>query len=122
MRIRLSLLAFLLLAAFAAGYAASNPLDPIRVAPHIYELAFENERVRVLKKTIRNGETPSVHSHPDRVIVYLNPCAWLVEKDDGSESMESYKFGTPVWAPAESHGGRTASVIQQCSVLEIELK
>jgi len=78
--------------------------------------------VRVLKKTIRNGETPPVHSHPDRVIVYLNPCAWLVEEDDGSSRMESFKFGTPVWAPAESHGGETATVIQQCSILEIELK
>ncbi len=122
MRIRLPLLGFLLLAAFAAGIAATNPLDPVSVAPHIYELAFENERVRVLRKTIRNGETPPVHAHPDRVIVYLNPCAWLVEESDGSKSMESFKFGTPVWAPAESHGGETANVIQQCSVLEIELK
>jgi hypothetical protein len=36
--------------------------------------------------------------------------------------MESYDFGTPVWAPAEAHGGKTSSVVQQCSVLEIELK
>lgn len=119
MKVQIPLLALFSLLGFAAGFAASNPLDPVRVAPHIYELAFENERVRVLKKTIRNGETPPVHSHPDRVIVYLNPCAWLVEESDG---MESFKFGTPVWAPAESHGGKTANVIQQCSVLEIELK
>jgi len=118
--IRVAVLAGLIVT--AAAVAATSPLDPVRVAPHIYELAFENDRVRVLKKTIRNGETPSIHSHPDRVIVYLNPCAWLVENDDGSESMESFKFGTPVWAPSETHGGNTASVIQQCSVLEIELK
>jgi len=122
MKIRLPLLLFLLLTAFAAGFAATLPLDPVSVAPHIYELAFENDRVRVLRKTIRNGETPPVHSHPDRVVVYLNPCAWLVDEGDGSQSMESFKFGTPVWAPAESHGGETANVIQQCSVLEIELK
>ena len=112
----------LLLAGFGAGLAAPAALDPVRVAPHIYELAFENERVRVLKKTIRNGETPPIHSQPDRVIVYLNPCAWLVEGDDGSERMESFKFGTPVWAPAETHGGETANVIQQCEVIEVELK
>ena len=122
MRIRLTSLVYLLLTAFAAGFAATLPLDPVSVAPHIYELAFENDRVRVLRKTIRNGETPPAHSHPDRVVVYLNPCAWLVDEGDGSQSMESFKFGTPVWAPAESHGGETANVIQQCSVLEIELK
>ena len=122
MKTQLPLLALFSLLGFAAGFAASNPLDPVSVAPHIYELAFENERVRVLRKTIRNGETPPIHSHPDRVIVYLNPCAWLVDPIQDSTSMESFRFGTPVWAPAESHGGETANVIQQCSVLEIELK
>ena len=122
MKVQILMLGLFSLLGFAVGVAATSPLDPVRVAPHIYELAFENERVRVLKKTIRNGETPPVHSHPDRVIVYLNPCAWLVEEDDGSSRMESFKFGTPVWAPAESHGGETATVIQQCSILEIELK
>ena len=106
----------LLLAAVPAA------LDPVKVAPHIYELAFENDRVRVLKKTIRFGETPQLHSHPDRVIVYLNPCAWTEEDEDGNERMESFKFGTPVWAPAETHGGVTSNVVQQCSVIEIELK
>ena len=102
--------------------AVPSALDPVRVAPHIYELAFENDKVRVLKKTIRSGETPPLHAHPDRVTVYLNPCAWLIEDEDGNERMESFKFGEPVWAPAETHGGVTAGVIQQCSVLEIELK
>ena len=60
--------------------ATPAALDPVRVAPHIYELVFENEKVRVLKKTIRNGETPPLHAHPDRVIVYLNPCAWMQKK------------------------------------------
>ena len=111
----------LLIAGFTAGVAATSPLDPLRAAPHIYELAFENEKVRVLKKTLRNGETPPLIAQPDRVIVYLNPCAWLVEDDNGKR-MESYKFGTPVWAAAETHGGETSNVIQQCSIVEVELK
>ncbi|MDH3352515.1 MAG: cytoplasmic protein [Gammaproteobacteria bacterium] len=122
MRLRLPLLVVLVLLSFTAGVAATSALDPVRVAPHIYELAFENDRVRVLKKTIRNGETPPIHSHPDRVTVYLNPCAWLIDNGDGSERMESYKFGEPAWSTATTHGGETASVIQQCSVIEVELK
>ena len=102
--------------------AVPSALDPVRVAPHIYEVAFENDQVRVLKKTIRAGETPQLHAHPDRVTVYLNPCAWLVKNEDGTEYMESFKFGEPVWSPAETHGGVTANVIQQCSVIEVELK
>ena len=111
-----------LLLGITVGAAATSPLDPLRAAPHIYELAFENDKVRVLKKTLRNGETPPLISQPDRVVVYLNPCAWLVKEDDGSTRMESFKFGTPVWAAAETHGGETSNVIQQCSIIEIELK
>ena len=103
------------------GVAATSPLDPLRAAPHIYELAFENERVRVLKRTIRNGETPPLVSQPDRVVIYLNPCAWIVE-DNGEKRMEDYKFGTPTWVAANTHGGDTSNVIQQCSVVEVELK
>ena len=105
----------LLLAAVPAA------LDPVRVAPHIYDVAFENERVRVLKKIIRNGETPPLHAHPDSVVVYLNPCAWMEEDDEGNKSMQSFKFGEPAWAPAGTHGGETANVVQECHVVVVEL-
>ena len=36
--------------------------------------------------------------------------------------MQSFKFGEPVWSDAETHGGITAKVVEQCSLLEIELK
>ena len=103
------------------GMAATSPLDPLSAAPHIYELAFENDRVRVLKRTIRNGETPPLISQPDRVVVYLNPCAWLVDDENGKR-MESFRFGEPTWAAASSHGGQTSNVVQECHVVEVELK
>ena len=113
----------LLLPLVATGVAAvPTALDPLSVAPHIHDLAFENDRVRVLKTTIRSGETPPLHSHPDRVIIYLNPCAWLEEDHHGNTQMQSFKFGEPFWAPAEIHGGVTANVVEQCNLLEIELK
>jgi len=105
----------------ATGMAATSPLDPLRAAPHIYQLAFENDRVRVLNRTIRNGDTSPLVSQPDRVVIYLNPCAWLVDDEHGRR-MESFKFGEPTWQPANTHGGETANVIQQCSVIEVELK
>lgn len=105
----------------ATGIAATSPLDPLKAAPHIYKLAFENDRVRVLERTIRNGETSPLIAQPDRVVIYLNPCAWLVE-DESGKRMESFKFGEPTWQPANTHGGETSNVIQQCSVVEVELK
>lgn len=115
-------LACVLLGFVAGAIAVPAGLDPVKVAPHIYQIAFENERVRVLKRTIRNGETSPLVAQPDRVVVYLNPCAWMETDADGTERMQSFKFGEPAWAPAGSHGGATANVIQQCSIVEVELK
>lgn len=118
----LALLAALVAAGMAFAANRSPALDPVKVAPHIYETLIENDKVRVLKATYRNGETPPLHSHPDRVRVYLNPCAWMVDDDDGKVRMESFKFGEAVWEQATTHGGETSSVIEECSILEIELQ
>ena len=111
----------LLLLAAIVGAAVPRPLDPLKVAPHIYSLDFENDKVRVLRQTVRNGETLPVHAHPDRVMVYLQSCAWLEDDGNGGEKMQLFKIGEAVWAPAETHGGTTADVVQECKILEIEL-
>ena len=110
----------LLLAAVVAA-SVPAPLDPIKVAPHIYELEFENDRVRVVRQTVRNGETQPLHAHPDRLLVYLQTCAWLEDDGQGGQRMQSFKYGEVAWADAETHGGNTANVVQECKILEIEM-
>jgi hypothetical protein len=116
----LSIVPLLLLAAVVAA-AVPAPLDPIKVAPHIYQLKFENERVRVIEQTVRNGETQALHAHPDRLLVYLQTCAWVEEDGEGGKRMQSFKYGEVAWADAETHGGGNASVVQECKILEIEM-
>ena len=88
---------FLVLIGGMLGYAIAaaqfDALDPVRVAPHIYENVLENDWVRVLKVTERNGETAPLHAHPETVIVHLSPCAWIEARDDGSQNMESFRLG-----------------------------
>jgi len=110
-----------LLLAAVVGAAVPAPLDPVKVAPHMFQLEFENDRVRVLRHTVRNGETPPLHAHPDRLLVYLQTCAWLEDDGQGGKRMQSFKYGEVVWAPAVTHGGDTATVVQECKILEIEL-
>jgi hypothetical protein len=117
----MSILPLLLLAA-VVGAAVPRPLDPVRVAPHIYERVFENDKVRVLRQTVRNGETAPLHGHLDRVMVYLQSCAWLEDDGRGGKDMQLFKIGEAVWAPAVTHGGDTAKVVQECQILEIEVK
>ena len=107
---------------FGVAAAQFSALDPIRVAPHIYKIILENEQVRVLKVTERNGETAPLHSHPDRLIVYLSPCAWMEVTGDGERRMQSFKLGDAIWEPLITHGGETSKVVQDCSRLEIEMK
>ena len=97
------------------------PLDPVRVAPHIFELEFENDRVRVIMQTLRDGETQPLHAHPDRLLVYLQTCGWLEDDGQGGKRMQQFKYGEVAWADAETHGGENASVVQECKILEIEI-
>jgi hypothetical protein len=115
-----SLLPLLLLAAVVAA-AVPAPLDPLRVAPHIYQLELENERVRVIRQTLRNGETQPLHGHSDRLLVYLQTCAWLEDDGRGKQRMQEFKFGEVAWANAETHGGGNPDVVQECRILHIEI-
>ena len=99
----------LVLLAAVVGAAVPMPLDPVKVAPHIYELEFENEQVRVVRQTIRFGETQPPHAHPDRLLVYLQTCAWLEDDGQGGERMQESKYGAVAWAKAEPDGGHTAN-------------
>ncbi|MDH3440157.1 MAG: hypothetical protein OEM63_05365 [Gammaproteobacteria bacterium] len=117
---------FLVLIGGILGYgiaaAQFDALDPVRVAPHIFENALENDWVRVLKVTERNGETAPLHAHPESVIVYLSPCAWIETREDGTRNMQSFKLGDAVWRDPITHGGITSNVVQDCSRLDIEMK
>ena len=119
-------LALLMCLAGLLGYrlaiAQRSALDPVRVAPHIFEKLLENDRLRVLKVTERSGETQPLHSHPDRLIVYLSPCAWIEATADGGEQMQSFRLGDAIWARKLTHGGKGNNVVQDCSRLEIEIK
>lgn len=118
----LSLFALGLLLGYGLARAQSPALDPVRVAPHIFQNVLENDRLRVLKVTERNGETAPLHSHPARLVVHLSPCAWMEVTEGGNQQMQSFKLGDVAWQPRVTHGGVTSNVVQDCSRLEIELK
>jgi hypothetical protein len=56
-----------------AGPAPATPLDPAKVDPQHYKVAFENEHVRVLRIHYDAHEKGQTHEHIlNRVVVYLN--------------------------------------------------
>lgn len=120
-RLAVCLIPMLAVTATVAGRIPAA-LDPPLVAPHIFEVALENEKIRVLEVTDRNGETQPLHSHPSRLVIYMAPCAWIVTDASGGQSMESFKFGDMYWEGPVTHGGRTSTVVQECRSIEIEIK
>lgn len=109
-------------AGIAIGAGTRDALDPASVAPHIYRVALENEKLRVLDVTVRNGEMAPVHTHPDRLVVFINNCAWLEVTGDGQRRMQSFKPGDILWEPGMLHGGEPHAVVHDCRQLDIELK
>ena len=65
--------------------------DSIAVAPDIYSVKLENDRVRVLEIRTRPGQSSVLHSHPDMVLYAVTDCDWRL----GSESEETVDVHIP---------------------------
>ncbi len=106
----------------AAGAAETSYIDPVAVAPQIYATKLENEHVRTILTTARPGEFTPLHSHPGRVAVFLNDCVDRRTNDKGEIIERKFSAGDAVWAPAETHGGFAYTFVEECRILEVEVK
>ena len=79
---------------------ASN--DAVKVAPDVYTVLFENERVRVLDVRMAPGQSSAKHSHPDGVWYVLAPMKARFTSADGGAAEAEIPAGA-VWRPAETH-------------------
>ena len=118
-----SLLATILFAtALSAGTVArALAQDPLQVAPTMYKLVFENDRVRVLEVTLKAGEKIARHSHPDHFGYVLGAGKLKISKPDGTSIEPELKTGEVVWIAAETHEGENMGETE-LRVLVVELK
>ena len=120
--------ALMFLAACAASSAAppkapkGAALDPLIVAPHIYAKKLENDHVRAILTTARPGELTPLHSHPGRAAVFLNDCVDRRTDDKGETVERKFAAGDVLWAPAETHGDFRYTFVEECRIIEIEVK
>ena len=63
------------------------PGDAVAVAPHVYKVITENDRVRVLEYSAKTGDKTEMHGHPALVAVAIT---------DGT-----YRFTSPGTEPVE---------------------
>ena len=56
--------------------------DALVIAPSVYKLAFENERIRVLSFVTEPGQKWPLHSHPDSLAVSLSEYSQMAPQTD----------------------------------------
>ena len=82
--------------------------DPLAVAPEMYKLLFENERVRVMEVTFQPGQKIAPHSHPDHYVYVAEAGTLRLFHPEGEPSDVTLQVGQVIWIPAETHWAENA--------------
>ena len=102
---RTTWIAGLLLAAASLVFVTDSLLaqDPLTVAPKMYKLRTENERIRVMEVTFAPGTKIEQHSHPDHMVYALTGGTLKIHKGDGTSMDADLKTSDVLWFPGETH-------------------
>jgi quercetin dioxygenase-like cupin family protein len=95
--------------------------DPAELAPDIYTVPLENDRVRVLEIHIKPGDHVSQHSHPAHVIYAVSEGKVKFTYPDGESEEFEMKAGQMGWSEAVTHTAENVGTAEM-HVLNIELK
>jgi len=77
--------------------------DAAKVAPHIYKVAFENERARVLEVTMEAGARSELHAHPDYFVYFLAAGKVRFTTPSGETNEIEVPANQGMWRQAEEH-------------------
>jgi beta-alanine degradation protein BauB len=77
--------------------------DAVKVAPHVYKVLFENERVRVLEVSMQPGDRSELHSHPDYFVYFLSSGKAKFTTPSGEAAELEWPANTSMWREAEEH-------------------
>ena len=77
--------------------------EAAQVAPHVYKVLFENDRVRLLEVRMKPGDESAQHSHPD-YLLYASEGGTVKLTDSSGQSGEvEIQSGDTMWRDAEEH-------------------
>ena len=100
---------------------ATDPLDPLVVAPENYSVLLENERVRVLDFRLPAGKSEGAHRHPTYLAYALGDFEMRFTLADGSTVDRRVSAGAVIWNPAVIHSSMNTGATEAHALL-IELK
>ena len=77
--------------------------DAVTIAPHVYRVITENDRVRVLEARAKAGDKTEMHGHPALVAVAITDGTYR-STSPGSDPMEiELKAGQAMFMDAVEH-------------------
>ncbi len=97
------------------------PGDAVSVAPHVYKVLLENDRVRMLEIRTEPGDTTELHSHPDLALYAVTDCAYELTSADGETATAEIPAGAVFYQEATSHSAKDVSASGSLAIA-VELK
>jgi quercetin dioxygenase-like cupin family protein len=90
--------------------------DAAQVAPHIYNVIFENDKIRVLEVSMEPGARSEMHSHPDYFAYVLRDGRVRFTDESGESGELDLPAGAGMWRDGEVHatenvGGTTVRAL-----------
>lgn len=94
--------------------------DPVVTDAELYQVVFENDRVRVLEYRDQPGDQTHRHRHPDSVMYTLTSFRRRVEADGRQVDVE-IPAGAVRWLGAQEHSGHNTGTTATHTIF-VELK
>lgn len=95
--------------------------DAVTVAPHVYKVVLENDRVRVLDVRGKPGDKTEMHSHPPVVAVALTDCKFRFTSPDAQTMEAELTAGQVMYFDAVEHAGEfTGATAAQIVLVELK--
>lgn len=95
--------------------------DAVTVAPHVYKVVLENDRVRVLDVRGKPGDKTEMHSHPPVVAIAITDGKYRFTSPDGQTMEAELKASEAMYFDAVEHAGEFTGTTEARGVL-VELK
>ena len=97
-------------------------LDPVRLAPKMYQVLIDNPQVRVLRVHIPPKQKVPLHEHVlNRAVVFLTDQHARVTEEDGKANEATAKAGEIRWAGKARHSEENIGA-KPIEVIVVELK
>jgi len=95
--------------------------DAVKIAPDIFKVILDNDKVRVLEVHVKPGQKIDMHSHPEYILYVLSDGKMTTTLPNGETTKASLKAGDIRWNEPIIHGNENIGKTEM-HALVIEMK